>query len=583
VKRPRFPVVRFSLALGTAALVLAADVALASEYSAIAATLAMAVAIVALTQESGLAAFRRAGTRAVDDLLRLEAALVIGCAAFAAARTVAAYHQLRPGTAGEAWISAARLYDLVFVALATSASLVTLKVPLFAGVFLRLGRRPPLLLAVSFAALIVTGALLLSLPFAVHDAAAISLLDSLFTMTSAVCVTGLTVNEVGTTYTAFGQVVILIGMQFGGIGIMSVTAAALTLRRGASLRSHAQYASLFDADTLGELRGLVRTIVATTLAFEAAGTGLLWLAWSGDARLEDHSALWFALFHSVSAFCNAGFALFRGSLAPFASSPFTLAVIAALIFLGGIGFPVYRELIRNARARVRRWIMGGGPAGEFAFSTRVVLATSGILTAAGACAVLACEAGGALSAFGPLDATASALFTSITARTAGFSTVDIALASDATLLVLMALMFVGGSPGSTAGGIKTTALAVLYATFRAELRGEEPRLGRRAIPRDAIRRASAVSALSLTLVALILLALTLSESHDFVALAFEAFSAFGTVGLSTGITSELTPLGRLILITAMFVGRLGPMTIALAVGEGRRRPYRLPAADLQIW
>ncbi|MBL8804183.1 MAG: potassium-transporting ATPase subunit KdpA [Planctomycetes bacterium] len=567
--------------LAAAAVAMGFDILLPTKLTALVVSATMLVVVMWLARDA-FARLRHG--RGLGQLVRLEVGLLLTCFGLAAVRGTIALRALdRPLSAAEG--EAARLYDALFLGLAMLSGVGLMKSPVFARWLLRLGQRPPLLLASSFAMMILVATLLLCLPLSVESFEDIRPLDALFTATSAVCVTGLAVNEISTTYTAFGQTVILLAIQFGGIGIMTIAAVALALRSDTSLGAQAQYASLFEAGSLGELRGQVYTITTTTLAIEALGALALWLLWKDDPAFAERSVAWLAVFHSVSAFCNAGFALFPGSLARFTSDGATQLVIMALIVTGGIGFPVYHGLLRRAKLRVRAWRERTNyDAARADLGTYTVVRTTAWLIGGGALGFFALECVGAFAGLDWSERVLAALFASVTTRTAGFNTLDFASFSETTLLLTLALMFIGGSPGSTAGGVKTTTAAVLFASFRAELRGQQPTLARRAISAKSIQRASAVTAISLALVASMVALLTMLERHSFVELLFETVSAFGTVGLSLGITSELTSWGRVAIILTMFVGRIGPMGVALAVGDSReRRRYTLPENDVQIW
>jgi len=480
---------------------------------------------------------------------------------------------------------AAQMYDFVFVVVAALHGLSAAMPERIARLALRFAQRPALLLAGSFAAMILVGTVLLALPVSVENVADLSIVDSLFTITSAVCVTGLTVNDPGTTYTFFGELVILPGIQLGGIGIMTLAALALTFARNTSLSTQLRYAAMLDARTLSDLRTTVQSIIVGTLAIEALGALLLWFQFDGDPRADGQSAVWLALFHAVSAFCNAGFALFQGNMAPFADDVAVQSIVMALVVCGGLGFPVLREIVIQARMRGVRLIVRSQPCPTpMTLTSRVVLWTSGILLLGGALIVLVFEYTRApMADLGPGERMLAALFHSVNTRTSGFNTVDIGAFTPTTLLWTCVLMFIGGSPGSTAGGIKTTTLATLFATLRGEMRNGEPNLGKRAIAPEVFRRASAVTAISAGIVIVSLTALTITEEHDFVRLLFESVSAFGTVGLSTGITADLTVYGKLTITATMFVGRCGPLTIALAVASAEGRPhYRLARESLPI-
>lgn len=547
------------------------DVILARAPTGVPASLVMG-AVVALLARATVTRWRRLGAR------RLIVPLTLAAAALALARVYLVWAHLQaPDPAAR---TAARAYDIVFALFSAGAAAIIQAGPRARSLTVAIVRRPAVLLATSFIALIAVGTLLLSLPLSVVRVADLSLADALFTITSAVCVTGLAVNDIGRTYTAFGQGVILAGVQLGGMGIMTIAALALTARREAAVAAQAQYAQALDVRAVGDLRGLVRSVVITTLIIEALGTLLLLALVSGDARLGGRSALWFAVFHAVSAFCSAGLALRSDNLTAFVSAPGVQLVITALALLGGLGFPVLRELARRAIARIRA---DQRPAWRLSLASRTVLVVSALLVAGGTAAIAILESGGVLVQLPPLERVLAAFFTSVTTRSAGFNTVDVAAMQDATLVVLMALMFIGGSPASTAGGIKTTTFAVIVAALRAELRGREPELGGRALSSELLRRATAVAAISLLVILTSVLLLCMLERQPFMRLVFEAVAAFSTAGMSTGVTPELGVAARLVLVVTMFVGRVGPLTVALAVGETTaRRGYRLPREDLPV-
>ena len=480
---------------------------------------------------------------------------------------------------------AARIYVLVFLVIGALQAVSAAMPERLVRVALKLAQRPALMLAGSFAGMIVVGTLMLTLPIAVENVAYISFIDSLFTITSAVCVTGLTVNDPGTTYTLFGEVTILLSIQLGGIGIMTLAALALAFARDTALATQLRYAAMLDARTLGDLRTTVKSIVVGTLALEAVGAVLLYFQFSGDPRVEGHSAAWMAIFHAVSAFCNAGFALFPNNLTLFSDDFGVQSIIMLLIVFGGMGFPVMREVAILLRMRAARRMVREAPAVPLmTLATRVVLWTSAILVVGGAVITLVFEHGRSFDHLSWGEKLLAALFHSVSTRTAGFNTVDLSLFAVPTLLWSCVLMFIGGSPGSTAGGIKTTTTATIFATMRGELRGHEPTLGRRAIAPEVFRRATAVVTISALIVLASVTVLSITEDHEFSRLLFEAVSAFGTVGLSTGITAALTVAGKLVIIVTMFVGRCGPLTIALAVASSQntRFPYRLARESLPI-
>jgi trk system potassium uptake protein TrkH len=357
-----------------------------------------------------------------------------------------------------------------------------------------------------------------------------------------VCVTGLAVNDVGATFTLFGQGVILTGIQLGGIGIMTVAALALAFTNNTSLQSQLRYAAMLDARTLSDLRAIVVAILAGTFVIEAIGALALWLLFTGDPRLGEQSALWMAVFHSVSAFCNAGFSLFPGGMTQFAGDLGVQLVIMLLIVSGGLGFPVMMELTRHGWRRLAHALRRGPYPSPLSLTTRLVGSTTLALIAIGTLVVFVLEFSASLAPtaeLGPGGRLLAALFASVNTRTAGFNSVDIAAMRDATLLVTCVLMFIGGAPTSTAGGIKTTTFAAVVAALRGELRDREPELGGRAVPPEVLRKAIAVVMMMTGLALLITLLLTLTEEQPFIRLVFEAVSALATVGLSTGCLISL--------------------------------------------
>jgi len=341
----------------------------------------------------------------------------------------------------------------------------------------------------------------------------------------------------------------------------------------------------------GTWRELVRAVFALTLAIEAAGAVLLAFVFVPDLGLW--RGLGSAVFHSVSAFCNAGFSLFPDSLVRYRGDLLVNATIMALIVLGGIGFLVMRELLDAARVRLaRRPGSRRHVPVRLSLHTKVVLVTTALLIAVGAIFIAGLETRGAFAGMSPGEITLAALFQSVTARTAGFNTVDLGGFHAATIFLLILLMFVGASPGSAGGGVKTTSLAVFFAVFASRLRGSRhTSLFRRTIPEDAIIRALSLVVLAGVLVGVALFALLvvqippsgLESPREFLNYIFEAFSAFGTVGLSLGATARLGAAGKWIVILLMFVGRVGMLTMAFAVaGRTRRHAPRYAEETVMI-
>jgi len=437
------------------------------------------------------------------------------------------------------------------------------------------------LLAGTFLVLILVGTILLSLP-AAHSTGEVGFLDALFTATSAVCVTGLTVVDTGRDFSYFGHCVIMVLIQLGGLGIMTFAAlAAQLLGRRLSFRQQAIVGdTFFQSDSATALRRDLGWIVGSTLFIEAVGAALLYL-WFRQGS-QGHGPLFTAVFHAISAFCNAGFSLYSDSLTGFGRHSGLLVVCMVLIILGGLGHTVILEMARRSFGGWRR-----RPAGPVCWNlnSRVVLRTSAAFIVIGA-AMLAAF-GGRPDGMGKGEWLLHATFQSVSARTAGFNTVPIVSLPLASLLVLMLLMFVGGSPGSCAGGIKTTSAVVWAAMLRARLKGRQDvtMLGRR-LSDDVLSRAMVVVGLAIlwNTSGCLILALTETSQGDVALqhLVFEQVSAFGTVGLSTGITPQLSWMGKLWIILSMFVGRVGPLTAALAVLPMASAKIRYPEERLMI-
>lgn len=428
----------------------------------------------------------------------------------------------------------------------------------------------------SFLALIVAGTLSLKLPAATPGAQPIGWVDALFTSTSASCVTGLAVRDTGTGFTGFGQGVLLTLIQVGGLGVMTFSLFFLVLGGRASVEQRVLVEqSLAGAANLSP-RQLLRVVFLFSVTCEAAGAALLYPLFAG--KLED--AAWQSIFHSISAFCNAGFSLLPDSLVRFRGDTGVNAVVMTLIILGGLGFLAVTDLLRH-RGRWR----------PLALHTKVAVTVSAALVALGASGFWLLESRRSLAGLGAAEQALASLFQSVTARTAGFNTVDFSALAPATLLGVIALMFVGGSPGSCAGGIKTTAAATLLLTLRAELTGRRHvNVFGRTLPRTTIAAAFAVTSSALIAANAGLFALLLSEASGssagtevrFVDLAFESMSALATVGLSTGATPTLGPTSKLALVVLMFLGRVGPLTLAAVLAGRRADDWRHPTEAVMI-
>jgi trk system potassium uptake protein len=421
---------------------------------------------------------------------------------------------------------------------------------------------PAKILVGGFALLILTGALLLTLPVSAQSGR-LSFLDALFTATSAVCVTGLVVVDTGTYFTRFGQTVIMLLIQIGGLGIMTAaTTFFILLGKKITLRERLVIQEALNQISMQGLVKLVSSILLLTLAVEAVGMLLLSIRFIPVYGFG--TGLYYALFHAISAFCNAGFDLIGGfrSLTPFARDPLVPGAIAIMFILGGLGFTVLLEI--HQRRRFARLTL----------HSKMVLCISALLLSLGTLTVLALEFNNpeTLGQFGFFGKIFNAFFTAATPRTAGFNTVPTDSLSQTTLFFLMLLMYIGASPASTGGGIKTTTFGTIVATVVSTVRGnDDVQLFKRRIPTEILSRALTIAVLAFLLVFTVTMALTLTEKKPFLDMFFEAMSAFGTVGLSTGVTPELSPLGRVLIIITMFAGRLGPLTLVFAFARYKRK------------
>ena len=438
------------------------------------------------------------------------------------------------------------------------------------------GKSPTRTLIASFLVLIFSGAGLLMLPAAsAPGKESLSFVDALFTATSGTCVTGLIVKNTGEDFSPMGKTVILTLIQLGGLGIVVFGAVfALLLGQALSLRESAAMQDLLSARTLSRIGNMIAFIFIGTVLIEAVGAVSLFGMWA-----EDVPHRWFySIFHSVSAFCNAGFSLFSNSFVSYNRSWGVYVVVCPLIILGGLGFGVLYDLVNTAADRVKRFFkklfykryrLSMETPKRLRLQTKIVLSVSTCLIVLGMLALLLFERYAGLGNPTEHSNILGALFQSITARTAGFNTVDVSAMSASSKFVLILLMFIGGSPGSTAGGIKTVTLAVVLMTAVAALRKrQEVEMFKRSVRIVVVGRAITVTLLFVAVLFIATLALSITEnSNGFIMsdIMFEAGSALGTVGLTAGITPSLTTAGKLIIIATMLIGRLGPLTLLAAL------------------
>lgn len=422
--------------------------------------------------------------------------------------------------------------------------------------------QPARLFIASFLLVIMIGGLLLSLPRATFGG--IRFIDALFTSTSAVCVTGLVVVDTPTTFTLFGQIVIMVLIQIGGLGLMTFTTFFTLFSGRLSIKERVLMQEFLSKESIGQIRTTLIQIVGITLLIELAGAIILYISWDGSLFATTGERVFSSLFHAVSGFCNAGFSTFSTNLADprVAFNSGVMLTISMLIIFGGLGFMVISNLASlrpfSRRAfRVRR---------RLSVHSRIVLVTTLVLIAAGTASIYLFEVRHLLRDMPFGDQVLASFFHSVTCRTAGFNTIDIGLVTMPTLLVMLLLMFVGASPASTGGGIKTTTFTLLIISAVNLVRGRSRvEIGHRQITSMSIDRAYATLTLSLLLVLLTVLVLVVAEPFSLADVIFETVSAFATVGLSRGITPWLTDTSKITLMLTMLIGRVGAITMLMAL------------------
>lgn len=444
---------------------------------------------------------------------------------------------------------------------------------------------PARTIIISFLMVILFGSILLQLPVATVDGKGLAFINSLFTSTSAVCVTGLIVVDTATVFTFFGKLVILALIQIGGLSIIILSFFVIfMLRKRVSLESKLLISYVLSEDDVSSIGGSIKKIIFITILFEGAGALFLFFRFYGEFQLFGKSLL-FAVFHAISAFCNAGFALFTNNLENYVSDPYVSIIVSILIISGGLSFAVFSNIFDNARDRIRNsrrdrrnFIR------KLTMNTRVVLVVSCGLLLIGTFLFYALEHGGVLRSYSTGTQYLAAFFQSVTLRTAGFNTVPFGSLRITTLLVMMLFMFIGGASGSTAGGIKVnTFTAVLVWVKSAIKREPNITLYKNTIKKEIVFRGLLIILFGFTAVILSTIVMSLTEQAPLEEILFEAVSAFGTVGLSTGITGTLTIIGKVVIIVMMFIGRTGPLTILAAMNERKQKGrYEYPRGDILI-
>ncbi|MED1800916.1 TrkH family potassium uptake protein [Brevibacillus porteri] len=435
---------------------------------------------------------------------------------------------------------------------------------------------PPKTLVLGFALIIFLGALLLTLPIATVDGLGLNWLDALFTATSATCVTGLVVVDTGTTFTVFGQMVILSLIQIGGLGFMTfATFFALIMRKKISLRERLILQESLNQISMEGVVRLAKMILIFTALAEFIGGTLLSIRFAFDFPLS--TAIYFGFFHAISNFNNAGFDLMGefSSLTAYVEDPLVNLVVCLLIITGGIGFIVVSELYdyRNTR--------------RLSLHTKVVLSTTGILIVAGTALIFILEYTNpkTLQPLSTMGKVLSSFFQSVTARTAGSNTLNIGDMYQSSLFLIIILMFIGASPGSTGGGLKTTTFATLVGAVLAQIKGKEDVIFfRQRIMPHMVYKSLTLIMIAQFIVLVMTMILSVTETGArFEMILFEVTSAFATTGLSMGLTPSLTPIGKILIVITMFTGRVGPLTIAFALAQRKQKEYfRYPKGKITI-
>lgn len=436
---------------------------------------------------------------------------------------------------------------------------------------------PYILILLSFAIMMFLGAFLLCLPLAQISGKSGNFLENLFTATSALCVTGLVVNDISITYTIFGKIVILILIQLGGLGVLTVSSMViLSISRKMGYYTKKIVSEDINYNILTEIPRYLKNVSIVVFGIEFVGAVLLFFEFS--KKMPFIQAVGYSIFHSVSAFCNAGFALFSNNMENYTGNILINFVITSLIILGGLGFAAILD-VYNVIKKTRR---------KLSTSTHLAIAMTIFLICFGAIMTFILEYSnkGTIGNLSLHDKLLSSYFQSVTLRTAGFQTVDLATLTIPTIIIYLFLMFIGASPGSTGGGLKTTTLGILLLGVMNAITGREDiEYRRRRLSWQTFNKACAILMLSLFyLFVMIIIMSIFDSSKGFLPLLFELISAFGTVGLSMGLTAKLSIISKLIIILTMYIGRVGPLTIMYALSKKKCREgkYKYPEETILI-
>ena len=427
--------------------------------------------------------------------------------------------------------------------------------------FKKLSPSRKLILGFLFA--ILLGTFILMMPFSLKEGEKLSFLSSLFTIVSAVCVTGLTVVDVSKVFSPAGDLVIIFFIQLGGLGVMTFSSILfLAMGKRMTFYERELLKEERNADSSGEISSFIKKLLLTVFIIESIGAIIL--TWEFAKEMPINKAVFYGIFHSISAFCNAGFSLFSNNLEAYKANPIINLTIGYLITLGGIGFAVITSVIMVIRRGIDR----------FNLTSKVAIIISMILTFGGMILffILEYSNSATLGDLNFIQKILASYFQSVTLRTAGFNTIPLGELRNSTIFMCCILMFIGASPGSTGGGIKTTTFGViLFYVIGIVKKKENVEIFNRRLDWEIMNRALAILVLAITYVIVIIMLMLIAESFSPEEIMFEVISAFGTVGLTLGITPDLTTFSKLLLIITMFIGRLGPMTFALAIGETKKK------------
>lgn len=418
-------------------------------------------------------------------------------------------------------------------------------------------------LILGFLLAILLGTFILMMPFSLREGEKLNFLSSLFTIVSAVCVTGLTVVDVSKVFSPAGDLIIIFFIQLGGLGVMTFSSILfLVMGKRMTFYERELLKEERNADSSGEISSFIKKLLLTVFIIESIGAIIL--TWEFSKEMPLNKAVFYGIFHSISAFCNAGFALFSNNLEAYKANPVINLTIGYLITLGGIGFAVITSVIMVVRRGIDR----------FNLTSKVAIIMSVILTFGGMILFFVLEYSNPAT-LGDLNFVQKVLasyFQSVTLRTAGFNTIPLGELRNSTIFMCCILMFIGASPGSTGGGIKTTTFGViLFYVIGIVKKKENVEIFNRRLDWEIMNRALAILVLAITYVIIVIMLMLIAENFSPEEIMFEVISAFGTVGLTLGITPDLTTFSKLLLIVTMFIGRLGPMTFALAVGETKKK------------